>query len=493
MREARLNFTTRLASSALFLATLSEMLLPFIRSIALARLLGIEQFGLGITLSIVYGIVEQTTDIGISFSAVRADGGDHPDRLYATLQTLMATRGALLAAVLIVASPLMAYVFSAPEATIGYALLGVAMMIRGCANLGVKEAMRSYVFWREACVVAGSQTFWTVTTVISAYVFKSFYAVIIGILGNVVSYVALCHVLSPRRLRFGWDKPLAEDAIAFGRPLIPNGIANAFTQLADRFFIGSLIGVAQLAVYNVAMVTALLPRNAIARLLITLFMPVFSNLGLDQAKGARVYDCWILFLSLLGFAYGIALVSIGPETIQLIFGAKFNPSALVMGMIAVNICAKFMDQLPVPAAVALGQTRFIFFGTIVSALGVAFGLVVLFLTKDFDIFIAALAVGEILALLWIVVRTIRLHHLPAARTITFVSLPLLVLAGLVIVRAEVSMSFVSWVALSWATGLATIGVLLCLSWLSGMRIFSLVSEIKNAKTAVPDVSAAAIA
>lgn len=441
-----------LANSALFFATMSEMLLPFVRSVALARILPPEQFGLGVTLSVVYGIAEQSTDIGVNFSAVRAGAGGGSDKRYGTLQALNLTRGAVLAAILCATSPIMAMAFHAPQATLAYALLGVSMLIWSFANLGVKEAMRSYQYWREASVVGGSQLFWTLLTIYAACQLKSFNAVIIGVIGNVVAYVVISHWFSPRPWRLSWNKIIADEAISFGRPLIPNGAANAFIQLGDRFVIGSVLGVVHLAIYNVAMVTALLPRNAVAKFLITLFMPAFVNLGPERAREVRLLNSWTLLLSTCGFSYGIGLISIGPELINLIFGHIFQPTALVMGLIAVNICAKFLDQLPIPASLAYGHTRFIFFGTIASAGGVAIAIAVLVLSSNFESFIGALAIGQALALAWITERSIRLLGFRRYFTWFTVAFPVAVLSALVAVRALLDMPLITWVAVSWTVG-----------------------------------------
>ena len=472
----------RLASSALFMATIAEMALPFVRNVALAHILAPHEFGLGISLSVVYGIAEQATDIGVHFSAVRSNDHDDPDTLYDTLHMLMVTRGAALSVLLVLVSPLMARAFDAPQATFAYALLGVSMLIRSFAHLGTKEAMRSYIFWREAFVLIGSQIVWTLVTIATACVFHSFYAVISGILINAVAYAALSHLLSQRRWRLGWHKAAAAEAVAFGRPLIPNGTANAFIQLADRFVIGSLLGVVQLAIYNVAMVTALLPRNAIAKFLNTMFMPAFANLGQEGAKRLRLFDSWTLSLSLLGFLYGLGLLALGPTLIGLIFGHQYQPSDLAMGCIAVNICAKFLNQLPVPASLAYGKTRFILFGTLATACGVAFGIAVLLITRDFTLFLAALALGEVAALVWITVRTVTSYSPDPPLTVFIVFCPLVVLTGLVLLRMLAGLALPTMVATCCAVGLVVIVLMVWISVSAGHRMTTLISDIQKSRT-----------
>lgn len=477
----RQTLTQRVAASALFFATVFEMVMPFIRNVALAHILVPREFGVGISLSVVYGIAEQMTDIGVQFSAVRSSDHDDPDTLYATLHALMVTRGAALAGLLVLVSPLMAWAFGAREAVFAYALLGVSMFIRSFAHLGTKEAMRAYVFWREAALLIGTQLVWSVVTIGLALVLRTFYGVILGVLASAVSYVVLSHALSRRRWRLGWHRQVAAEAIAFGRPLIPNGTANAFVGLADRFVIGSLLGVVELAIYNVSMATAMLPRNAAAKFMNMLFMPAFANLGPQAARGLRLFDSWTLSLSLLGFGYGLGLIALGPTLIGLIFGRLFQPTDLMMGLIAVNICARFLDQLPVPASLAYGQTRFIFFGTLASALGVAFGIAVLLVTRDFNAFLGALAAGEIAALTWITMRTAALHGVNRPLTLFTVFYPVVTLSLLVALRQVLAFTLPAWVVTCGIAGLASVALMIWTSLSTGHRITTLLADIRNSR------------
>jgi O-antigen/teichoic acid export membrane protein len=471
----------RLQDSALFIATLSEMLLPFARNVALARILPADQFGLGVSLSVVYGIAEQTTDIGLNFSAVRTNGRSDPDRLYATLHCLLVLRGTLIGVLICATAPLIAMAFGAPDAAWAYMTLGFAMFVRGFANLGVREAMRNYEFWREALTVLGSQSFWTVATTVLALITLDLRAVILGTLCYVVSYVVLSHALSPRRWSIGWDRATAEEVLAYGRPLILNGMSNAFIQLADRFVVGTVLGVVQLGVYNVAMVTALLPRNTIAKALITVIMPAFVNLGDEKSRTIRLFDAWVLCIALLGFGYGVALLSVGPVLIEAIFGSRFRPTDFVMGLIAINITAKFLDQVPVPASLAFGHTGFIFFGTIASAMGVAVSVVALLIWRDFDIFILALALGQVAALTWIIVRTIRFHRQSPPLTLFLVYLPLLVETLLVVAIMESDWSLATRIAVTWTAALVTVLVMIGAAVTSGLNLATLVPLIREAR------------
>lgn len=469
-----------LGHSALAFGTLAEVLLPFLRNVALARLLSPHEFGLAVTLSVVWGILEQVTDIGIQFSAVRPPGNAPAHRYYATLHSLAAIRGTFLLVVLIAVSPFCAWAFAAPEAMWSYAGLGIAAMLRGFANLGLREAMRSYEYWREGTAVFISQLLWTGFTVFAAVEMHDHWAALTGIVGGALSYVLLTHMLSPRRWRLGWDSAIARENLAYGRPLIFNGMSNAFTQLADRFVVGAALGVVKLGIYNVTMATAVLPRNAITKFLNTLYMPGFVNLKEQEARAAHLFETWVLNLALLGFAYGIGLISVGPLLIQTIFGQAFRPNELIMGLIAVLLCTKFLIQMPVPPALAAGHTQLIFYGNAASAIGVLVSIGVLLLTRDLDHFILALTIADFTALCLIATLGIRSYGSIRWLLWLFVLLPNATLAGLLLLDLATSFDLLTWIAITWSIGAAVICLIILAAYMGGWRLTAL-AALRDAK------------
>src|SRR5258708_486788 len=235
---------SRLASgSSLLAANMSEMILPFARSAALAHLLSTYHMGLAISLTVVASSAEVVTDIGMRYTAVRTTSDLPPERVYATLHAVQLVRAAMIGLGIVAISPLLVISFDSRGALWAYMLLGLAAFIRGFGNLGTKEMMRRYAFWPEAATIVGSQIAWTIGSIGLAWWTHDFSAMIWGILGSAVTGVALSHLLSDRRWGLAWERSVAQEAFRYGRPLIPNGIANAANVMGDRFIVGTFLAV----------------------------------------------------------------------------------------------------------------------------------------------------------------------------------------------------------------------------------------------------------
>lgn len=416
------------ASAPLLVANMLEAVLPFLRNIALARLISPQEFGLAISLSVVIGMLEVLTDFGLPVFAVRKTTALPPAIMMGTLQSLALIRAALIGVILLVLSPWIAGLFGAEQSFGVYALLGIVVMIRGFENFGVKEMMRQYVFWREATVLTAAQVAGLVVTIALAWGGASFACMLYGMLATAITTVALSHLLSPQPYRLAWDRSATQEVSRFGRPLLVNGFAVSIS-LSDRLLVGGLLGPAVLALYNVAYGTATLPRTVLAKFLTSVFLPLFVEQH-QRNRGTALFDTWAGILSVIAFASGLGLSLVGGEVLAFVFGAAYRPTRLFMCLAGISVCVKFLMLLPVPQAYASGTTRLVAFGSIAAALAVIPGAALLLWQRDVTLFLGGIALGEFVGLLIYVRRAMREQAFTRTPTWLLIAVPVLLLTGL---------------------------------------------------------------
>lgn len=422
------------SGGVLALANLIETLLPLVRNVALTRLIAPDQVGLMFTLTIIITAIEVSADFGLPVYAVRK-GNARPDAVaMRTLQTLALIRSAIIGTILLAISPLVAWLFHAPEATPAYALLALIAVLRGFDNLGIKEAMRDYVFWREAAVVAGSQSLAVGVTIIAAAIEPSFTCALAGLLAGSLASIVLSHVLSPRPYRLGWDAEVVREAVSFGSPLILNGMAVTLN-LSDRLLIGAVLGPVPLAIYSVAYGSALLPRGMLSKFLTTLAVPIFVKAEEDGTSAGRLPDGWAIILSVIAFCCGLGLCLVGNELIRLIFGAAYSTSRLFMCVTGLNFYVKMMMLLPVPIAYQTGRTWLVTYGSLLSAATLLTGCASLFFTRSLETFLIVVTLTEAGGLLIYVRRALRVQSFSPLLSYLLVLVPAAPLALLCVVAA----------------------------------------------------------
>jgi O-antigen/teichoic acid export membrane protein len=395
------------SGSILAIANLAEMTFPFIRNIVLARLLAPHEFGVAISLAMISALVEIGFDFGVPVSAVRYTTTDDPKRALATLHTLQLSRAALVGALIMAMAPLLAIIFSSPEATYAYVAVGACAIIRGFGNLGVKQAMRDYQYWRNAVTIIMTQLAWTVAVIAAALISPDYTVMAWGLAASVIASGITSHLLSRYPWRLGWDKTIADEATTFGKPLVPTGIVTAGMTLGDRVFIGWALGTQALAFYSVIFGTATLPRGAILRFLTNLFVPAFVNRPEDHPSVKKNCARWTLVLSAVAFFYAMGFIFAGTPLLPLLFGKAYAASPYLMSLIGLNLFVKFLYQLPSPVALAQGRSKLMLTCTIFSILALGVGAAATLVKPSIEVFVLALTVAEVLAVLRIGMISVR--------------------------------------------------------------------------------------
>lgn len=395
------------SGSVLAIANLAEMAFPFIRNILLARLLAPHDFGVAISLAMISALVEIGFDFGVPVSAVRYTATDDPRRALATLHTLQLSRAALVGLLVMAMAPLLAIMFSSPEATYAYVAVGACAILRGFGNLGVKQAMRDYQYWRNAVTIIMTQLAWTAAVIVAALITPDYTVMAWGLAASVVASGITSHLLSRFPWRLGWDKAIADEATSFGKPLVPTGIVNAGLSLGDRVFIGWALGTQALAFYSVIFGTATLPRGAILRFLTNLFVPAFVNRPPDHPSIGKNCARWTLVLSCVAFLYAMGFIFAGTPLLPLLFGEAYAASPYLMSLIGLNLFVKFLYQLPSPVALAQGRSKLMLTCTVYSILALGVGAAAALIEPSIEVFVLALTLAEVLALLRIAVISVR--------------------------------------------------------------------------------------
>jgi O-antigen/teichoic acid export membrane protein len=213
--------------------------------------------------------------------------------------------------------------------------------------------------------------------------------------------------------RLSWDRAVADEATAFGKPLVPNGWVSASLSLGDRIFIGWALGIHALAFYSVIFGTATLPRGAILRFLTNLFVPVFVNRPPDHPSVKKNCARWTLILSLAAFLYAMGFIFAGTPLLPLLFGQTYAASPYLMSLIGLNLFVKFHYQLPSPVAMAQGNSRLMLTCTVYSIIALGVGAVATMIVPSIDVFVLALTAAEVVAVLRIgMIAVARLGYSP---------------------------------------------------------------------------------
>lgn len=414
----------------------AAQVLAFVRNAGVARLIGVEQFGIAATLLIVVMLVEMLSNFNLDKLLLQAPDGDEPV-VQDTIHTVQAVRGVLTAVVLIGLAWPFAWLFSVPDAWPAFMLLAAVPLGRSFIHLDVKRVQRALDFRPEVAAEVTSQVVSLVVGLAAAWWWRNFWAVPVALSAQVLVYVGLSFATSKRPYRWAWDRDFARRCLTFGWPLLLNGLLMFVILQGDRAIIasvGQLLGttgytLADVGIYSAAATLMMAPSLLLSRISSSFLLPVFSKAQSDPAALRRQYRLAMQGLGAAAVAMTVFVVVGGNWIMPLVYGGDFAAAGTFVGWLAAAHSLRLVRSAPTLAALSRADSHNLLLANIarVSAVGLTFAAAAV--GTSLTVIAATAFAGEVVALLASTVLLARRHDLPASATLV-PTVRITVIAGL---------------------------------------------------------------
>ena len=303
-----------------------------ISTIILARLLTPEDYGIVAIATLIYGTIEVFSQVGVYNSVIR-----HPNPTrehYDTVWTMSLLIGFALALAVLALTPLTVFYFHEPRAKPVLEVLALRSALGGVQNVAVLNFQRDFKFRKQFSLNVISTIIGFVAVMVSAFVLRDYWALVIGIMAKQVALVILSYVIEPYLPRFTLSR--VSELYAFSVWTLFRNIGNyAFDQI-DKFAIGGAMGAPDMGRFEAAKDLAYSPVAEITSPLNFALFPVMAKLQ-DNPKKQREVFLEALHLSALicsSMAIGMALVA--DDAVHLVLGAKWDSIAPIIPWLALS-------------------------------------------------------------------------------------------------------------------------------------------------------------
>lgn len=298
----------------------------FVVTLVLTRLLAPEDFGVvaaGLTLIL---FLEIALDLGLGAAVVyeQEEGLSHRIRTAYSLNLIIA---ACLTALGVLAAPLLASFFQAPEATNLFRVLFAYLFLRGAGQVQLAVLQRD-LRYRERTVVDLSRA------VVRGGVSLAFaaagagpWAIVLGMLAGEFLGLLLSWYYVPMRPALRWDRSVVSALMGFGLAVLGLKLTGSLMATGDDVLIGNRLGPEALGYYNIAV---RLPELAIASVYWVFAGVAFPAYAKARQQGPEVFRETMLrvlrLMTLFGFCAGAGLAIVAPIAIPVLFSAQWEPA-----------------------------------------------------------------------------------------------------------------------------------------------------------------------
>lgn len=341
-----------------------ERLLGLISIAILARLLTPADFGIVAVAGTVVAAVEILSAFGFDWALLRKRdlSADYLNSAW-TLRTLL---GLFTFISLGLAGPPASNFYRLPQLTLVLLALGLGSFVGSLENIGTVYFRRDFAFHKEFLLRAISKLSGFLVTVITALIYRSYWALVAGMLAVRIANTLASYAL--HRYRPWPTLTKARELVGFSSWLLIGNLVDYFSQRFYDLYLGRVFGPTANGLFSVAGELARMPVSEVAA---PINRVAYSKYSEDVRANRGLADSYLKTASLiwmvsLPMCAGIAAVA--PEAVVLILGPRWADAEAIVRLLALGTVFTVLTANTHYVYWALGHGRIV---ATISAVGAA--------------------------------------------------------------------------------------------------------------------------
>lgn len=335
-------------------------LLTALSTIILARLLVPADFGLVALATSMLVVLQAFTELSMSQALIhtREPTPDH----YNTAWSLGLARGLLIGLAFACAAPLAASAYQEPRLQNLMLALALSAVLAGLQNPKLVVLQKQLNFHREAIRNIIAATMNVGVSIAVAMIFRSYWALVSGLLAGQITNVVFSYTLVPFRPALSWKH--FRELWSFSVWVSLGQIVNTLNYRFDQLLVGTFLGRAELGLYTVGGRLSVLPGQEVIRPLTKTLFPAFSLTAENPDRLRRAYQRVQGVVTALALPTSIGFGLIADPVVRLALGEKWLGAIPVVELLAAIYSIDTFGSLVTPLGMAKGQTRLLFVRTV---------------------------------------------------------------------------------------------------------------------------------
>ena len=358
---------------------LVQRVIGFASTLILARLLVPADFGLIAMAMSIFAILEIMSAFSFDLALIQNQHAER--RHYDTVWTFNVLFGLLNATLMIVLAVPAAAFFSEPRVEWIMYSLALCALISGFDNIGVVAFQKDLELHKDFYFGVAKKLTTFVVTVGLAYLWRDYWALIVGMVTGRVVGLCMSYWVHPYRPRF--SLAAASELFHFSKWMLINNILIYINNSGINSVIGKVFGVHALGTYTMAYEISNLPTTELVWPISRAVFPGYSMLAGDVAKLRRSFLQVISVVALLTVPAGIGIGLVAESLVRVLLGEKWMDAVSMIQVLAVFGVVRTLLGPPGSIYVAVGKPQLVAY---LQILQITVGIIMLFwLVGDYGI------------------------------------------------------------------------------------------------------------
>lgn len=326
-------------------------------TLLLARLLTPEDFGLVAIATTLMAVVGSLTELSLSTALVQH--ADPKDEHFHTAFTLNALRSLIIGSLLIAAASPIADLYGDSRLAPLIVVVAFGSLIGGFQNPRLAALTRSLIFWQEFALSVSQKIAGFVVAAAIAFLFHSYWALVLGVIASQVLGLVLSYVLVPYAPRINLTR--WRELFSFSVWLSLAQAVNTLNYNLDKLIVGYVLGPVPLGTYVVGDNLASMPTREVAGPIGQTLFPGFSRITDSTTRLRHAYQRSQQLICAIALPAGLGFAAMAQLLVPLAIGSHWTDAILVIQVIGTVMALQTLILTVQPLALALGETRVLFY------------------------------------------------------------------------------------------------------------------------------------
>lgn len=331
----------------------TDRLIGIVSTLILARLLTPEDFGIIAMASLAVTLADVLLDLGVNVVLIQNNQATqaHYDTAW-TLRLLQASTATL---ILVLAAPLAAGYFQDARVQPVLQVLAFSLLIAGGENIGIVALQKHMRFGAEFRFLFLRRMAGFVTTIILAWLLRSYWALVIGTLAGRAVGVALSYWLHPMRPKLSFAK--LGEIFCISQWMLLRGIGNYFHQNLHKILVGRWTQATTMGAYSLADEISAMPSGELLAPLNRVLFPAFAAAKEDLLQLKRLFLLAQGTQTLLAIPAAAGLALVARDMVLLLLGEKWLMAVPFIQVLALVNIAQALTTSSGYMLIVLGKIR----------------------------------------------------------------------------------------------------------------------------------------
>jgi O-antigen/teichoic acid export membrane protein len=329
-----------------------------VSTLILARLLDPQDFGLVAIAALLIGLADTVFALGVDLALIQNKGATRED--FDTAWTIQLVQGLMVGSVLAVAAPLAARYVSEPRVELVTWILAAGYVVQSAQNIGVVAFRRDLDFARDYRFMVSRKILTFVITVAVAWWYRSYWALVAGMVAGNVIGTALSFLMHPYRPRLSlarWSK-----LWSFSQWLLIRNIGTYAHARVDAFIVGGIAGTRSMGLYSVASEISLLTSSELVAPLDRALFPGYALIQHQPERLRAAYRKVLQVIALIALPLGLGLAATAHNAVRVMLGVKWTevvPLIAILSLSGIPMSLRYTASSVLMAAGGVRAVAFI--------------------------------------------------------------------------------------------------------------------------------------